>query len=332
MGPERHNGEVGNYVWLTNEELLLFRHNPDKSVTLLRRKVLPAGNPGPATPLPVASLVNPQFVMVSPDRAMIHVISSNRGAPKQITSSLKGAPRRTFTTSEFVSLRDGRSEGVHSGWALGEWYAGTQSVCECEYDKTLTATLHYFDGRKDTEITVNGVTDVPLMKGNVWPLFIEASGRVVAYGDGYYLGVVTPAVKAKYGSQVSTKIPFVEFNLKNPDTPGTAWTVPVPADAATFYCQVSPGHDRLLWTVQTNRMPARCALTQKLPKPFKQPTRYLCRWMVSDLKGHNMHTIAEFEISDLYFNRPDLITPQWNPDGKHISFEYQNALYMIPAD
>jgi hypothetical protein len=110
------------------------------------------------------------------------------------------------------------------------------------------------------------------------------------------------------------------------------WIVPVPEDAASFYCQASPGHDRLLWTVQSNQMPPLTVFTQKLPKPFKQSARYRCRWMVSDLRGRNMRTISEFEISSLYYNRPDLISPQWIPDGKHISFEYQNALYMMPVN
>lgn len=55
-------------------------------------------------------------------------------------------------------------------------------------------------------------------------------------------------------------------------------------------------------------------------------------WMVSDPQGRGMRPVAEFEISDLYFNRPDLVAPQWTPDGKHVSFEYKRALYLMPVD
>ena len=106
----------------------------------------------------------------------------------------------------------------------------------------------------------------------------------------------------------------------------------MPDDAASFHCMASPGHDRLFWIVQSNRMPFLAAMTQKLPKPFKRPTRYLCRWMVSDLDGRNMRTLTEFEISDLHYNRPDMISPQWTLDGKHVSFEYQSALYLMNVD
>jgi len=54
--------------------------------------------------------------------------------------------------------------------------------------------------------------------------------------------------------------------------------------------------------------------------------------MISDLEGRGMRTIAEFEISTLYFDRLDLIAPQWTPDGRHLSFEYHGALYMMPVD
>ena len=320
-GPERRNGAIGNYVWLTNDEILLFQLSPGKTLTLLRQKVLPLGQVGPATPLPIGSLAQPMGVRVSPDRASIHLLYSRRGAP-----------RKARMTSEFVSLRDGRSSGVIPGWALGEWYPDAQSVCECEYDKKLVAALHYYDGRKDKEIVVNGLTGAPLMTGSVWPLFVEASGRVVAHGDSYYDGIVTLAQKATLGSKLSPVQTFVEFNLKDPNRAGRVWTVPVPADAASFYCLASPTHDRLLWIVQSNRMTPLSAITQKLPRPFKQPTRYLCRWMISSLDGRNMHTITEFDISDLYFNRPDLVSPQWTPDGKHISFEYKSALYWMTAD
>lgn len=318
VGPERRNGEVGNYVWLANDEILLFQRNPDRTVTLLRKRVLPPGKAGAATPLPIAHLVQPTRVTISPDRTSIHVLYMR-------------APQRKSMRSEFVSLRDGRSYGMTS-WVLGTWCEGSNSVCQCQYNKKLIATMHHYDTHKDEDIVVNGVAGAPLMRGNVWPLFVEASGRVVAVGDSYYDGIVTPALKANLGSRLSPVRTFVEFNLKEPNKKGRLWTVPIPADAASFYCQASPGHDRLLWIVQSNHMPALTAITQKLPRPFKLPARYMCRWMVSNLDGSNMHTIVEFEISDLHYNRPDLVAPQWTPDGKHLSFEYQSALYLMAVD
>jgi len=323
MGPERRNGEIGNYVWLSNDEILRFQRNPDKTVALMRQKVLPPGKVGAMTPLPVAPLVAPDGVYVSPDRSSLHALYYRRSA----TRSLRLA-------SEFVSLRDGRSSGLIPGWLLGTWYEGTHRLCECEYekDKRLTAVLHDYDMHKDEEIVVHGLTGAPLMVGNVWPLFVESSGRVVAMSDSYYDGIVTPADKVRLGSKLSPVHTFVEFNLKDPDRKGKVWTAPVPKDAASFQCIVSPGHDRLFWIVQSNRMPFLATMTQKLPKLFKQPNRYVCRWMVSDLDGRNMRTLAEFEISDLHYNRPDLISPQWTLDGKHVSFEYQSALYLMNVD
>lgn len=318
VGAERRNGDVGNYTWLTNDEILLYQRGPGKTLTLARKKVLPVGTEEPSRPLPLAPLANPMSVTLSPDHTMLHVI-------------YPGIARRTQTRSEFVSLSDSRIQKV-IGWALGSWYEGEAATCELDYNQKLSATLHHFDGRKEEEIVVNGVSDVPLMKGNVWPLFIEASGRVVAVGDSHYDGIMTPETKASLGGKLSPVRTFVECNLKEPEKKGKVWTVPVPADAASFFCQASPGHDRLLWIVQSNRMSTLSAMTQKLPAPLKRPIRYLCRWMVSDLYGHNMRTLVEFEISDLFYNRPDLVSPQWTPDGKHISFEYNSALYRLAVD
>ena len=322
VGPERRNGSIGNYVWLTNDEILLFQLHSRQNFNAASAEGSAAGpGGGRRHRCLLAPCREPMGVTISPDHASIHLLYSRRGAP-----------RGKRMTSEFVSLHDGRSSGVIPGWALGTWYEGAQSVCECDFDKKLVATLHYYDGRKDKKIEINGLTGAPLMVGNVWPFFIEASGRVVARGDSYYDGIVTPAQKVTLGSKLSPVQTFVEFNLNEPNKKCRVWTVPVPADAASFYCQASPTHDRLLWIVQSNRTTPLCRDPQKLPRPFKQPTRYLCRWMVSDLDGRNMHTITEFEISDLYFNRPDLVSPQWTPDGKHVSFEYKSALYLMPVD
>ena len=323
MGPERRNGQVRNYEWLTNDEILRFQRNPDQTLALMRQKVLPPGAIGAMTPLPVAPLVMPDSIMVSPDRTYLQALYIRRNIPR---------PHRM--ASEFVSLRDGRSHGETPRWVLGTWYEGSHSLCECVYekDRRLTAILHNYDTHADKEIVVGGLTGAPLMVGNVWPLFVEASGRTVAMSDSYYDGIVTPAEKVTLGSKLSPVRTFVEFNLKDPNRKGKVWTVPVPEDAASFHCMVSPTHDRLFWIVQSNRMPLLVTMTQKLPKFFKQRPRYLSRWMVSDLDGRNMRTLAEFEISDLFYNRPDLISPQWTLDGKHVSFEYQSALYLLDVD
>lgn len=319
MGPERQNGDIGNYTWLNPEEVLLFERGPLGTILPIRKRVTPPGTVGAAATLPVPPLQPPLIVSLSPSGDTLLVI-------------YKRVARALSRRSEFISLRDGRSYGIQTKWPLGTWDEAHACVCEFEYRKTMIATLHYFNGRKEKEITVEGAKDAPVMQGNVWPLFIEASGRTVAIGDSYYEGIVTPADRVRLGSNLSPVRTLVEFNLSEPQKKARVWTVSVPFDAATFLCMVSPRHDRLLWIVQSNRMPLLASLTQKLPRPFKRPPSYLCRWMVSDLDGRNMHSIAEFEISDLHFKRPDLLMPQWNPDGKHISFEYDGALYWLPAD
>lgn len=321
VGPERRNGDIQNYDWLTDTEVMLYRKNADKTVSLLRKQVVPSGENTNSIEMPLPKLQDPFGITMSMDRESLRILYMHRGLP-----------RKTRMASERIAIQDGRRSGPVPEWLLGTYYPTEKVECECEFDKELTVSLSAFDGRKPRDIRITGLKNPGVMVGNVYPLFIEPSGRIVAIGDSYYSGIVTPDSAVKLGRKLSHVRSFVEFNLNHPDQPGKTWSVPVPADAASFYCEASPQHDRLLWIVQSNKMPAFTQFSQRLPKPFRQHPRYLSRWMVSDLKGNNMHTIAEYDISDLLFNRPDLISPRWTQDSKHVSFEYKGALYMTAAD
>ena len=321
VGPERHNGDIQNYDWLTDTEVMLYRKNADKTVTLLRKQVVPSGETTNSLQMPLPKISDPMGITLSTERDSLRVLYMRRGAP-----------RKSRLTSELISIEDGKRSGPVPGWLLGTYFAGEKAECAAEFDKELVVSLSTFGNRKPRDIRITGLKNPGVMVGNVWPLFIEPSGRIVALGDSYFSGVVKPGDAVKLGSKLSHVRSFVEFNLNHPDQPGKTWAIPVPSDAASFYCEVSPRHDQLLWIVQSNKMPLFTQLSQSLPKALRQHPRYLARWMVSDLAGNNMHTIVEYEISDLYFNRPDLISPKWTPDGKHVSFEYQGALYITSAN
>jgi hypothetical protein len=171
-----------------------------------------------------------------------------------------------------------------------------------------------------------------LKRGYYWPQYIDRSGLTLVAGDSYYDGIVTPADRITLGAKLSPVRTFVEFSVDDPHAKARIWTVPVPSDAATFNVHVSPDHKRLLWEVQSNRRQPFAELLEKLPGTLRHKSGYLARWMISDLQGHGMRRIAEFAISDLHFNRPDLISPRWTPDSMHISFEYGGALYRISTD
>ncbi len=322
VGPERHNGDIQNYDWLTDTDVMLYRKNSDNTVSMLRKLVVPNGEASAAVEMPLLKVVNPVGITMSTDRETLRVLYERRSAP-----------RKHRMTSELISIRDGKRYGPVSGWKLGTYYASQRAECECEIDnKKLMASLSTFDSVKPREIEIKGIKDPGAVDGLVWPLFVAPDGHVIAELDSYYSGIVTPADAASLGSKLSPVISFLEFNINHPEQPGKTWSVPVPKDAATFNCGLSPQHNRLLWTVQSNNMPVLTRLSQHLPKAMRLHPKYLARWMVSDLYGNNMRTIAEYEISDLHFNRPDLVTPRWMPDGKHISFEYRSALYMIAVD
>jgi hypothetical protein len=321
VGLERRNGDIQNYDWLTDTDVLLYRKNADKTVSLLRKKVVPSGDETAATELPLPKLINPFGVTLSPEKDTLRILYEHLNAP-----------RKQRMSSELISMRDGKRYGPVSGWVLGGYFAPRRAECECELDKKqLKVTLSTFDASKPQVIAITGMKEPGGTDEMVWPMLVGPDGTVVAHIDSYFSGIVTPADSLKLGNKLSRVISFLEFNFNHPEQPGKTWTVPVPEDAATFNCSLSPEHNHLLWEVQSNHMPIISRVAQHLPKALRPHPKYMARWMVSDLYGKNMHTIAEFNISDLYFNRPDLITPRWMPDGKHVSFEYGGALYMLDA-
>jgi len=323
VGPVLRNAWIQNYDWLTDTEVMLYRKNADKTVSLLRRQVVPNGESTDAVEIPLPKLQNACNITISMDRQSLCVLYMR---PRIIG--------KAGTTSELISIKDGKRSGPVPNWITGLYYPGEKAECTCLYSgEELMVSLSTFDSRKPRVIPITGLKNTALQYGTVSPLFIEPSGRVVATSDTYYTSVIPPAEETNLSSKISPVRSFVEFNLNHPELPGKSWTVPVPSDAATFNCVVSPQHDRLLWIVQSKYLPAFTQLSQRFPKPIRQHPVYMDRWMVSDLAGNHMHTIAEFEDerTDHHFYRPDPIYPKWMPDGKHVSYEYKDALYMTSA-
>ena len=320
--PPSWSADVPKYDWLTNSDILLYHQNPDQSHSLLRKKVLPPGENSPPQSLPVKPFSNTLSVGLSSDGLTIRLVTRiPPGHPLRVG--------RNKSISRFISLKDGHMSKEMPGWCLGSWREGDSSVWDIGYWGKLTASVsHYDTGKKEIKIlkAISGIKDQDL-----WCDSIDASGRVITIGDSYYDGIVTPEDKVKLGAKAIPFQTIYDFNLNSPDAPARSWTVPIPLDAAHFQGQIAPTHDKILWRVESNRIPFPYSALQHLPGPLKTKPVYLERWMISDLQGHGMRTIAEFQIDDLYFNRPNMISPKWNPDGKHVSFIFQGGLYLLPV-
>ncbi len=319
--PLSWSADVPKYDWLTDQEILLYRKNSDQSHSLLRKKILPPGENSLPHPLPVKPFSNTLSVGLSSDGLTIRLVTRiPPGHPLRVG--------KNKSVSRFISLKDGHMSKEMPGWCLGSWREGDSSVWDIGFWDKLTASVsHYDTGKKEIKIlkAISGIKDQYL-----WCDSIDASGRAIAICDSYFDGIVTLKDKVKLGTKAVPFRTIYDFNLNSPDAPARSWTVPIPPDAAHFQGQIAPTHDKILWRVESNRVPFPYNALQRLPGPWKTKPVYLERWMISDLQGHGMRTIAEFQIDDLYFNRPNMISPKWNPDGKQVSFIFQGGLYLLP--
>lgn len=321
--PPKWNYNGPKYDWLSNEEILLYHPNQYQTYSLLSKKVIPPGVSAPSEPLSARPFSNPMSAALSSDKRTLRLIY-------RIPPYHKLAVGKNKAMSRFISLKDGHSSKEIPGWCLGSWREGASSLWDIEYRGKLTASItHYDTGKKETKVlkAITGIKDQYL-----WCNSIDASGRVITMGDSYYDGIVTPSDKVKLGSQAIPFITIYDFNLNAPDAPARSWTVPVPPDAAHFKGTVSPTHDKILWMVESNHIRFPYNAMQHLPGSLKQKLKYSERWMISDLQGHGMRTIAEFQIDDLYFNRLNMISPEWTPDGKNVSFIFEGGLYLLPVN
>jgi hypothetical protein len=117
------------------------------------------------------------------------------------------------------------------------------------------------------------------------------------------------------------------FPMSKPDVVRKTWTVPVPPGCQDAVAYVSPDRKHLLWITVTIKPPVTStwlngAFGTRSPMPNYETHCYL-----SDLNGNNRRPIME-DVA----RRFGEVSPSWTPDGKHLSFLYQNQLYLVPID
>lgn len=311
--------------WLNDQEVFYLHREANGSLHLYRKTVLPPGNPQAAVDmrlsLPAASIP----IQVSPDRRYLSYFLIPRAA---------NGRRLLAPGSRLLSMKDGKQ----ITWK-GEWL---EEVCWTPDGNGIISVQQYPPYRiLTTDIESQKVVTMPFLKPvpaepepiRLSPLFAEKSGRLVCIENGpYFLPQLAKQNKIS-ASQVKyinmTQLNFVELDMKQQGTPLRTWSIPVPQDVQQGRVYPSPQHDRLLWVTYSQNVNFLETIIQRVIPHYNSHTHILIRWQISVLNGKNIRDVVRHEVADPKHDH--LSMPQWNPDGKRLSFIYNNALYTTPV-
>ncbi len=96
---------------------------------------------------------------------------------------------------------------------------------------------------------------------------------------------------------------------------------------------LSPKGDRLFLGVASVRHSPFLAWLHERANWFPEGNYCVEQGWVMNLDGSEKHLIGEFTVpAEEGKERPWIIEPKWTPDGKKISFLYDDGIYTIPAD
>ncbi len=122
-------------------------------------------------------------------------------------------------------------------------------------------------------------------------------------------------MRAPEGTPPNTPVTQYVLSLKKPPAPPQQWTYSLPPDSFPLECAYAPDRKRLAWT---------------LVRPHGLPTGTTREIWVCNLDGSHMRQIAMQPIEDNV--RVIHLFPQWLPDGKHLSFRFEDSIYTVPVN
>jgi len=123
-------------------------------------------------------------------------------------------------------------------------------------------------------------------------------------------------------------VDFYELDLSTEASP-RQWTVSLPQEWIIKQVVLSPHADRVAWVFHQHYLSPLLVVCKRLGLPFKAEAIEETMIYVSRIDGTEMREIgtAPSPVEDT-----EDVEIKWLPGGKRLSFVYQEALYVVPAD
>ena len=304
--PTDQSALVPVYEWLNERELLIFKRTDGDKITLFRQQVIPAGIKSPATLMPVSPFSSHSNLEISPNKKTLKLTDDH--------SSFMLARRNPY---KFVSLEDGHTIKKITGSYSGIWKEEDSSFWKFNYKDGLSAEIEHYDTGKNESRSLKMFSKS--IKEEISHESYDPSGRVIAFGKSYDSQMVLFPEQTVY-----------DFNINHLETPPRKISFNFPRNMTLFDSDISISGNKIFWEVCPVPDYITTYILSRLPPPWTP--RITIRWIVSDLHGENMHSIAEYQYEGTDNSPLDMGDPKLSPDGKYVSFIHNQGLYLLPTN
>jgi len=288
-----------SHVWLPNGDLAFLQNDAGGMSQVCYQRMDAARPIGPIRRGPELPLNNrfPVFIP-SPDEQWV--------AYMQLT------PPGKFQT--FVLSSDGKTTH-QAGEYFSGWLGDSRSYL-CRSIQTTGTKVYHVDS--PTTETIPGVAswDAPT------PLTTCATGTSFLIGGSFFNPIQNAGKPQNYPSMT-----LRSFSVANPKTLERQWQATVPPNMQFGLAYVSPDNRHLLWYTAKLADSRWSKWLARLNPKWNKGATFEPHYFLSDLNGNHMHPA----LTNIMGGTVNL-NPQWTPDSKHVSFVYNNQLYLVPVD
>lgn len=290
------------YHWMANGDVAFLRKNSNGRFQVCYQQMDAKGPVGLlriGPELPTNSQAG--LFLPSPDERWIAIsLADNKNRYRNVLLSADGQTTRTI----------GDANETFRGWL-----SDSRSFLSLCFRPTVGLKIRHLDSTHTEMILGATPTDIPE------PMFGFASGREFQVGS-FYNFTQANSRAPRAGTQMTMR----SFDVSKPGSASKTSQVTVPPNCEYAGGYVSPDQKHILWIASIRKSYAGSSWINNLVATRAAGVVYETRCYISDLNGNNRHPILEDVLSHFAG-----IEPAWTPDGKHVSFIFQNQLYLVPV-
>jgi hypothetical protein len=291
------------YHWMATGDLAFLRKNPNGLFQVCYQPMSSIGPAGAVRLGPeLPSNIQAGVFFPSPDEQWVAV--SQADDKMKYHTVLVSADGKTT-----------RRVGV-VGETFSTWLSDSRSFLSICFQPRMGLKIRHLDSPQSEMIPALNAAEMPQ------PMSEFADGPDFQIGNFFSFTQSNNAL-SRNGSTITVRT----FYVSKPEAVRQTWTAAIPPGIEYGGAYVSPDRKHLLWLTSTRKPAAGSSWLHGVFALRSSTSTYETHYFLSDLTGNNRRPILDDVIR--HFGE---ITPSWTPDSQHLSFIYQNQLYLVPVD